>query len=128
MNTGVRSGVLLAVVGLWLIMRSTHGDANNRTLINHILGTNHDGSTYVPGQAGQAAASGAQTNLGAGPAAPTGAFTNPFAPITSPVAGPLTNAPPTGPRHGTGIRLLSGQAQIQGALNQIAALRQGNQG
>ncbi len=36
-GTGVRSGLLLALVGLWLIMRATHQDQSGRTLIDHIL-------------------------------------------------------------------------------------------
>lgn len=45
MNTGVRSGVLLAVIGVWIIMRATHKDStktadfpDGRTLIDHIIG------------------------------------------------------------------------------------------
>lgn len=37
-STGVRSGLLLSILGVWLIMRATHQDATHRTLIDHILG------------------------------------------------------------------------------------------
>ena len=38
MQTGVRSGILLMVVGLWLVLSSTRRDDSQRTLIDHITG------------------------------------------------------------------------------------------
>ncbi len=37
MGTNVRSGILLAVLGLWLVLRTTSQDQSGRTLVDHIL-------------------------------------------------------------------------------------------
>lgn len=39
-QSGVRSGLLLMVVGLFIVLRSTRRDASGRTLVDHILGKN----------------------------------------------------------------------------------------
>jgi len=46
-QTGVRSGILLAVIGLFVLLRTVNQDQSGRTLIDHILG---------PGKAKAAAA------------------------------------------------------------------------
>lgn len=44
-QTGVRSGVLLFVLGLWVLTRTVNKDASGRTLIDHILGKLPSGSS-----------------------------------------------------------------------------------
>ena len=37
-QSGVRSGLLLLVIGLFVILRSTRQDSSGRTLVDHLLG------------------------------------------------------------------------------------------
>lgn len=129
MATGVRSGVLLAVLGLWLIMRATHQDTtSHHTLIDKILGA---GSGWTPAQVGagqfraQVAAAGGPTLMPLTPQEKAA-----LAAATSPNPTPANmGAPPSssqglpsvlGPR--TNPRLASAQAQINGAMNHVAGI------
>jgi hypothetical protein len=130
MRTGVRSGLLLAVVGLWLIMRATHQDQSGRTLIDHIIGQ----AGLSPGQVaagvkpGQTAVTPAQAQTSAGQAVQAAGGVNLQAPTLDPtvVAGGWPTGPPTGPPtiilRGSPLK---GQAQIQHALDLMAATGQG---
>lgn len=40
-QSGVRSGLLLMVVGLFIVLRSTRRDAGGQTLVDHLLGIHH---------------------------------------------------------------------------------------
>jgi hypothetical protein len=127
--TGVRSGILLAVIGLWLVMRTTHQDASGRTLIDHIIGK----AGLSPGQVaagvkpGQAAVTTNQAMTSAGLAvqAAGGVSLQPPALDPTVVAGGWTSAPATGPSQGINVQPLAGQAQIQHALDLMSAAGQG---
>jgi hypothetical protein len=98
-TTGVRSGILLLVIGVWVIMRTTHRDGtptaafpHGRTLIDHILGSSSSNSTStgalpapqaLPGVPAVPAATGAGTP-------PAIANPNPFAPLLGPLSTPKT--------------------------------------
>lgn len=128
MRTGVRSGLLLAIVGLWLVMRTTHQDQSHRTLIDHILGK----AGLSPGQVaagvklGQPVTPG-QAVTSAGLAVQQAGGVNLQAPTLDPtvLTGGLPAAPATGPRQGINVKPLAGQAQIQHALDLMAATGQG---
>lgn len=132
MQTGVRSGVLLAVLGLWLVMRSTHQDQSGRTLIDHILGKTATGLTpgqkaagvqpgqtaVTPGQAITSAASAIESQGGVQLQAP------PLDP--SVVQGGWGLLPYHFPKRGAvGSKLPASESQIQDAINRITAIGEG---
>ncbi|HWD76925.1 MAG TPA: hypothetical protein VG371_17440 [Solirubrobacteraceae bacterium] len=127
--TGVRSGLLLAVIGLWLVMRTTHQDASGRTLIDHIIGKTglSTGQVAAGVQPGQAAVTPNQALTSAGLAVQPAGGVNLQAPTLDPtvVAGGFpTLAPATGPSQGINVAPAA-TAQIQGAINRLTAA--GNQ-
>jgi len=117
MSTGVRSGLLLAVLGVWLIMRATHQDAGGKTLINHII----DGGASPPSQTATGAAQ-IQAAGGVQLASPSADFTNNTAAsivpgVVSPTAGSAVTAAATVPNP----RLADAQGQIASALASLHA-------
>ncbi len=52
-GTGVRSGLLMIVLGVWILLRVTRHDSSGRTLADHILdpgtGTGASSSASTPG-------------------------------------------------------------------------------
>jgi hypothetical protein len=128
MTTGVRSGLLLAVIGLWFVMRTTHQDASGRTLVDHIIGKTGLSSGQVAAgvKPGQSAVLPSQALTSAGQAVQQAGGVNLQAPVLDPtvVAGGFPTAPPTGPAQGINVAPLAGQAQIQHALDLMAAAGQ----
>lgn len=90
-QTGVRSGILLLVVGLWVLMRTVTRDQSGRTLIDHLLSKqpNWGKSPSLPqyGLASTpqaAAASTAAIHAAQNPAGIPYGITHPFSMLTPP--------------------------------------------
>jgi hypothetical protein len=66
-QTGLRSGLLLAVVGLWVLLRTINADSTGRTLVDHLIGNK---AKKTPASALPAAA--AATGVGASVSAAAG--------------------------------------------------------
>lgn len=118
MSTGVRSGLLLAVLGVWLIMRATHQDAGGKTLINHII--DGGGASTAAAQAASNAALAAQVPAAGGvnlasPSAEFSAATQ--AAILPSLRGyATTTSAVTAAASAPNPRLAAAQGQIQHAL------------
>lgn len=103
-ETGVKSGLLLVVLGLWVILRTvshdstpTPGHPHGRTLIDHILGSTSGStsSTLPPPQSpnpiGPLPAPStvpAPATGGPRPLGPANPFSNPFAPLLPSIHAP----------------------------------------
>lgn len=115
-STGVRSGILLALVGLWLIMRTTHQDVSSRTLVDHILGK----ASSLKTSATSTPAAAAATPPTATAITPTATAITPTVSNVTPTAG-ARSAPPTGPTRGTNIPPVAAQ-QLGASLDALHAL------
>lgn len=112
MGTGVRSGILLAVLGVWLIMRATHQDSTKQTLIDHILNAGAPNPKQAALDAAVPAAGGVQL------ASPSPAFTQALQQAGGTIA-PLTTTTTTTAQS---AKLAAAQAQMAASKRAIAGL------